>query len=433
MAQGINRLTAVAVKGAKLGATLNDGGGLTLRVSASGGGRWSFRFKMRGEKQREMGFGAFPAVTLAMARQKAGAARTALAAGLDPILEAEQEAEAKRQLEQAKADMVSFGYYADAIFLPGKVSEFSSAKQGAQWQSTFIKHAAPLRDRPLADLTRDDVLTVLRPIWDKTHDTARRVRGRLEALFAHAIQNGVYVGDNPAAWRQFDFTLSAQRKLTHGHRRALPHDEVADFIAALRPRQEEAGTALMLEFIALAACRMGEARLAVWGEIDTARAVWSIPPARMKMRRGHDMPLTVRMVEILDAARARYEAINGHKPAPADLIFPTEKGKKPFSENAMMMLLKRMEYRDRMTTHGLRATFRTWAGECTEYPRELIEEQLAHQLKAVERAYVRGNAVERRRVMMEDWSGYLDGASPAGGRADMDKVLPLRAISSGAA
>jgi integrase len=408
MAQGINRLTAVAIKGAKPGATLNDGGGLTLRVSASGGGRWSLRFKMRGEKQREMGLGAFPVVTLASARQRAAAARTALAGGLDPIIEAEREAAAKRQLEQMHA------------------------KQADQWKSTFTKHAAPLRDLPLPDLTRDDVLAVLRPIWDKTHDTARRVRGRLEALFAHAIQNGVYLGDNPAAWRQFDFTLSPQRKLTHGHRRALPHDEVADFIAALRPRQGEAGTALMLEFIALAACRMGEARLAVWGEIDPTRAVWSIPPARMKMRRGHDMPLTVRMVEILDAARARFTAINGREPAPADLIFPTEKGKKPFSENAMMMLLKRMDYRDRMTTHGLRATFRTWAGECTAHPRELIEEQLAHQLKAVERAYVRGNAVERRRVMMEDWSGSLAGASPAGGRADVGKVVALRAVASGA-
>ncbi len=273
MAQGINRLTALAIKGAKPGKVLNDGGGLTLRVSASGDGRWSLRFKVRGQKQREMGLGSYPVVTLRLARRAADEARTLIADGHDPILEAERSAEAKRQLEQVSASAVSLGSYADSTFLPGKVREFSSAKQVAQWESTFSKHAAALRDMPLADVTRDDVLKVLRPIWDKTHDTARRVRGRLESLFSHAIQNGAYIGDNPAAWRQFDHTLSPQRKLTNGHCRALPHDEVADFMSALRTRRGGAMTALMVEFIALAACRMGKARLAVWSEIDYARAI----------------------------------------------------------------------------------------------------------------------------------------------------------------
>lgn len=385
------------------------------------------RYKLRGQKQREMGLGPFPAVSLASARRAAADARAAIAEGLDPIVSAELAAEEERQRQRAEVNAVTFGHYADHIFLPGKVQEFSSAKQGAQWESTFTKHAAELRDKRLADVTRDDVLTVLRPIWNTTHDTARRVRGRLEALFSHAIQNGAYVGDNPATWRQFNHTLTAQRKLTHGHRRALPHDEIADFIQALRSRQGGGVTAYMIEFIALAACRLGEARLAVWGEIDRARAVWSIPATRMKMRRGHDIPLSGRMIELLDVLDDQHRALHGRAPGPSDLIFTSDRGDRPLSENAGMMLVKRMGYRDRMTVHGLRATFRTWAGGNTEYPRELIEEQLAHQLGSVERAYVRSSAVERRRAMMEVWSAYLDGATRAGGSADVGKVVVLQA------
>ncbi|PVH30329.1 tyrosine-type recombinase/integrase [Pararhodobacter oceanensis] len=433
MAKGIHRLTALAVKNAKPGAMLNDGGGLTLRVTANGGGRWSLRYKMRGQKQREMGLGPFPATSLASARRAAAAARAAIADGLDPIAEAERIAKESRLREQVEANSVSFGHYADHVFLPGKVQEFSSAKQAAQWERTFTEQASALREKPLGDVTREDVLAVLRPIWDTTHDTARRVRGRLEALFSYAIQNGAYQGDNPAAWRQFNHTLSPQRKLTHGHRRALPYDEAAGFIAALRTRQESAVTALMAEFIALAACRMGEARLAVWREMDMDRAVWLIPAARMKMRRGHNMPLTARMIEILEIMRAQHRAMRGRDPSPADLIFPNEKGTGPLSENAAMMLLTRMNYRDRMTVHGLRATFRTWAGECTEYPRELIEEQLAHQLDAVEQAYVRGSTVERRRALMEDWNTYLNGATPAGGQASDGNTVRLHAAAGGKA
>lgn len=427
MAQGIHRLTALAVKAAKPRTTLNDGGGLILRVSASGSGRWSLRYTLRGQKQREMGLGSYPAVSLADARRLAAEARTRITNGQDPIQEARRVAEEKRQRERAKANDITFGYYADHIFLPGKLKEFSSPKQAAQWVRTFTKHAAPLRDIPLANVTRDDVLDVLRPIWDTTHDTARRVRGRLETLFSHAIQNGAYTGDNPAAWRQFNHTLSAQRKLTHGHRRALSYHEIVEFMEALRTRQDGAVTALLVEFIALAACRMSEARLAVWGEINHSRAIWSISSVRMKMRRGHEVPLTSRMMDILGKMRDEHRAMHGRDPGPSDLIFPSEKGNKPLSENATMMLIKRMGYRDRMTVHGLRATFRTWAAECTAFPRELIEEQLAHQLGEVERAYLRGSAVERRRAMMEVWAAFLGGEFPAEESEDLGILIPFRA------
>ncbi len=144
----------------------------------------------------------------------------------------------------------------------------------------------------------------------------------------------------------------------------------------------------------------------------------------MKMRRGHNVPLTHQMVEILDTLRAQHRVTHGRDPGPTELIFPSGWQNKPLSENAAMMLLKRMGYRDRMTVHGLRATFRTWAGERTAHARELIEEQLAHQLGAVEQAYVRGSSVERRRTMMEDWSAYVDGISPARGGGMMTKWWP---------
>lgn len=400
MAKGLHLLTTKEVEAAKPRTTLRDGGGLTLRVAAGGGGRWSYRFKPRAQPQREMGLGAFPAVSLAAARRKAAWARDLVAQDKDPIAETEK---AVREASSA-AQAMTFGQYADEVFLPYVLPQFSNGAHIQQWRATFTADAACLRDKLLADIHREDVLEVLRPIWTVKPVTANRSRGRLERLFAHATQNGAFRGDNPAAWRQFDATLPAPRKLTRGHHASIPHDDIAPIIAALRPRQKESMSALMLEFIALSACRTGEARFAVWSEIDMERGVWTIPAERMKMRRGHSVPITPRMAEILRQTLTWRMT----DPSPGDHLFTTPRAGKPLSEMACLMLLQRMTDGD-YTVHGLRATFKSWAATCTEFPRELIEEQLAHQLGAVERAYMRGNAVERRRIMMEAWESHLSG------------------------
>jgi len=425
MVKGLHRLTVKQVEHAAPGASLSDGGGLSLRCAAGGNKRWVLRFKLRGRPQREMGLGSFPATTLALARKKAAQAREHIAQGRDPIEEAEKEAQAeKAAASAAQPPVVTFGCYAEDVFLPSVLPRFTNRAHIQQWQATFRKHAAALQEKPLAEIGREDILAVLRPIWTTKSVTASRSRERLERLFSHAIQNGAYSGDNPAAWRQFDATLPAPVKLTRGHHASIPHDEIVPFIEKLRDRQPESMAALMLEWIALCACRTGEARFATWDEIDMQRGVWAIPAARMKMRRDHVVPITDRMAEILDEAKRRH----GGADQPSGYVFPGGRDHRPLSDMAGAMQMKRAGY-GAFTVHGLRATFKGWAAACTDFPRELIEEQLAHQLGAVERAYMRVSAVERRRPMMEAWAAHLNGDSTGGATAP--NVVPMRAGSAG--
>lgn len=189
-------------------------------------------------------------------------------------------------------------------------------------------------------------------------------------MIAHATQNGQFDGDNPAAWRQFDATLARTKTMVRGHHASIPHDQLPAFVTVLRVRQDDGVTALAVEWIILTACRSGEARHAVWGEIDLARKVWSIPAGRMKMKRDHSAPITPRMMEILERARTLHLTL----PGPADLIFPGPKGK-ALSEMAGIMLLRGMPGYESFTVHGFRASFKGWAATETEFARELIEEQ----------------------------------------------------------
>jgi len=423
MAKALHRLTVKEVDAAPSGTALSDGGGLLYRATGKGQGKWALKFTSpdagyraaqlaKGSKaiQREMGLGTYPSVSLAAARAKGANARLLLDRGVDPIEEAKRlDAEAVARAEEAarrtSEKAMTFGRYADDILLPSVLPEFSNPAHVQQWKATFATHAAKLRDMPLASISREEVLSVLKPIWTEKTVTASRSRQRIERLFAHAIQNGHYKGDNPAAWRQFDATLPAPKKQPR-HHPAIPDEKIAEFMTLLRDKQGDSVSALMLEWIALSACRTGEARFATWGEIDTNRAVWSIPAKRMKMRRDHVVPITGRMAAILNEAKRRHPKLaEGVKPHPTDYAFVTEKAK-PLSEMACLMVIRRMKGFENYTAHGLRATFKGWAATKTEYPRELIEEQLAHQLGAVEQAYMRQSAYERRRPMMEEWADF---------------------------
>lgn len=421
MANALHRLTAQQVKNAAPGTSLSDGGGLSLRASAGGHKRWVFRFKLKGQPQREMGLGSFPGTTLALARQKAAVARDLVALEVDPIADAERRAEEARREAEAAAGRVSFGVYADNEFLPWKTRNFTNAKHVYQWERTFTHHALLLREKQLADITRADVLEVLRPIWDEQHETAKRVRGRLEALFDHAIQTGAYSHDNPAAWKLFNATLSEPRKLTEGHLPAMPWREVPEFMKELR--QRSAPSALALEFLILTAARSGEVREATWGEIDWTLGLWIVPAGRQKTRRDtkrrdHIVPLTERTLTILEAARGLHE----RPPAGEDFIFPGMKSGRPLSDMTLRALMHRMDAKG-YVVHGFRSSFRDWAGSATDFPRELAEEALAHALGDVESAYRREQSVERRRKMMEAWEAFLSGAIPAGGTGN---IVPLR-------
>lgn len=420
MPKGLHRLTVKEAENAAIGSILNDGGGLSLRTGTQGNRRWVLRFSLKGQPQREMGMGAFPATTLAQARQKAAAARELIGQGIDPIEAAARDAAAARaKLDAEAAEVMTFGRYAEEIFLPTVLPRFSNAAHIQQWRATFQTHAASLRDMPLTSITRENILAVLKPIWTTKCVTASRSRERMERLFSHAIQNGFFSGYNPADWKMFNATLPAPRKLTRGHHASIPHDEIAVFIEKLRGRQAESTAALMLEWIVLSACRTGEARFATWAEVDLESMVWAVPAARMKMRRDHVVPITARMAEVLLEAEKRL----GRPNSPGDWLFPGPRIIKPLSEMAGIQQMRRMGY-GQFTVHGMRATFKGWAAVTTEFPRELIEEQLAHQLGTVERAYMRVHAVERRRHMMEEWAAYVSGQAAA---TDTDNVLHLRA------
>lgn len=425
MTKTLNRLTAIEVKAARPGANLNDGGGLFYRADKTpGSGQWKFRFTSHdpdfvarqiangsATRQRDMGLGTYPTTTLAAARAKVSPLRAAVDTGRDPIEDARRAADAA-ELEASEAarartsQEMTFGHYADKHFLPVMLPRFSNAAHVQQWRATFVTHAKALRNIPLAEVTREDVLAVLLPIWEAKNVTATRSRERIERLFSHAIQNGYFTGDNPASWAQFDHTLTRPKKLTRGHHASIPHEQIAEFLSVVRSRQGDGVTALMLEWIALAACRTGEARFAIWDELDLEQEVWTIPAARMKMRRDHVVPITKRMAQILDEAQ-RHGAVHGGS---NKHIFLNGNGQ-PLSEMAALMFMRRLPGFNKYTVHGLRATFKGWAATETEYPRELIEEQLAHQLGAVEQAYMRVSAVERRRPMMEAWAAYCAGES----------------------
>ena len=413
MSGTLHRLNAKQVENAAPRSSLNDGGGLSLRTTATGSKRWVFRYTLKGQKQKEMGLGSFPATRLAHARQKAAAAREMLAMGLDPIAEANRAAEAARAAaEKETAAKVTFADYVET-FLPWKTKDFSNPKHVAQWGMSLRKYAAPLGPKPLPEITRHDILEILQPMWDTKHVSASRLRGRLENLFDHAIQNGAYHGDNPARWELFNATLSPTRKLTGQHRPAMPRADLPKFVEDLRA-QKYTG-ALALEFLILTAVRSGEVRLARWQEFDLESELWEIPAERMKMRRPHVVPLSPRAVEIMYEAKA----IRVSEFSEDGYVFEGAKAGRPMSDMTIRAVMRRMDL-GQYVPHGFRSTFKDWAMDETEFPRELVEEALAHALGNVERAYRRGQAVDRRRALMLAWQSYVDG-----GETGTDNIVKL--------
>ncbi|WP_193178051.1 tyrosine-type recombinase/integrase [Oricola nitratireducens] len=417
MAKGINRLSAKAVEAAKIPGYYMDGGGLFMRVSENGGKRWLFRYTLPGQPRREMGLGAAGAggVSLKIAREKAQDAREMVQRGLDPIQEIKRQADEERQAREIEAKAASFGAYV-GDYLKAKLPQYRNAKHRYQWRQSLETYAAPIWDKKLESITRDDILALLQPIWDEKHITATRFRGRLERVFDHAIQNRAFRGDNPARWSLFNATLSSPRKQEgRGPLAAMPRSRLPEFIKALRERQKTSMGALALEFTILGANRSGEVRLARWGEIDLDLELWNIPGERMKvkMRNGrtyvHSVILTRRMIEILQIAYSRQCAMRGiTKLEPDALIFQSNTEGKELSDMTLRAVMRRMGV-GQYTVHGFRSTFRDWAGSDTDFARELAEEALAHTLPDVERSYRREQAIKKRRLMMEAWEAFCEG------------------------
>lgn len=378
-------LTAKQVERAKPGSRLSDGGGLRLDVDKNGNRSWVFRFKspLTG-KERYMGLGPAEDVTLAKARDAAQDARALLRNGKDPIDErntrrAEVKAEASRS--------ITFEAYADA-FISGKEAGWKNEKHRQQWRNSLRDYAHPhIGHLTVGNVDTEAVLKVLRPIWTVKKETARRVRGRIEAVLNGAKAEGLRTGENPALWRgHLDQVLARRRKSEVKHHPALPYEELPKFWQRLSADASDA--ARMLRWIILTACRFNEA-YEMDSEAEIKGDLWTIPPGRMKGERKHEIPLTTAAL--------------------AQLPF------RPVSDVSLSKCIARHTDTP-ATTHGFRSTFRDWAGDETEVAWEVAEAAIAHAVgDETETAYRRRTALAKRRQLMTAWAEYatkgLDGAS----------------------
>ena len=388
----------------------SDGGNLYLFITPNGGKRWVFAYRgatKPGSKNNryEMGLGSAgpTGVSLKDARDKAAEARRLLSEGKDPLAE-------RREAEKAARTIPTFGAFSDEYIETHK-SKFRNAKHVAQWETTLSdKYCRAIRAKPINDIDTDDILAVLKPIWDKVPETASRLRGRIENILDAARAKGYRDGPNPATWRgHLKTLLPARQRLSRGHHAALPYDDLPAFMVALRSRQSLAATAL--ELCILTATRTSEVLNAEWGEFDLAKKVWTIPATRMKAGLAHRIPLVDRVVDLLKSLPQQKGLIH---------VFPGNAKGKPMSSMAMAMQLRRMD-RKGITVHGFRSTFRDWASEQTSFPHETCEHALAHRISdKAEAAYRRGDQFEKRRLLMEAWATWCD--NKTGG-----KVLAFKA------
>ncbi|MBL4790932.1 MAG: tyrosine-type recombinase/integrase [Kordiimonadaceae bacterium] len=404
-----DKLSSVFIKNAKGPAKYGDGKGLWLIVDANGSKRWRFIFSMA-SKRREMGLGGYPDTSLEKARELRDTARRGIKNGVDPI---ELRVSEKRKEAVEGKD---FGSFADSL-VDELAKGFRSDKHIAQWKMTMDVYAAPIRSKSLSKITTEDILSILTPIWHSKPETASRVRGRIERILDAAKGKKLREGENPARWKgNLDAWLSKQDKRLRGHYAAMAFNDVPKFIGKLRSREAVAASAL--EFLILTAARTNEVLGATWDEFDLDNKIWTISAMRMKAGHTHRVPLTFRAVEIL-AAMKKLPSISW--------VFPGLKKGKPLSNMSLAMLVRRMKI-ENVTVHGFRSSFRDWAGEETHWPREVAEAALAHAIgDATERAYRRGDALEKRRKLMEAWQDYccyVEGST--------NKVIGIKGYKAGA-
>jgi integrase len=417
----MGKLTAVSIGAAKhnpaKGARpirFGDGAGLYLQVAVGDTKSWLFRYTLRG-KAREMGLGPVgeppSGVPLAKARILAGEQRVMLRDGRDPLVE-RTAIRAARLRADAEAAQRTFRSAAIAL-VESKRSGWRNAKHAAQWIATLEAHAFPvIGDLPVSDVRTDEVLRVLRPIWERIPETASRLRQRMEAVLDAARVKGWRTGDNPARWKgHLAGELPPPRKVKRiRHRPALAWQDIGTFMAALAER--EGISALALRFVILTVARSGEVRGMRWREVDLDAKVWTVPGDRMKAAKLHRVPLSPAALKVLDRVRPLTRA-------PTDLVFPSMRTSVALSDMALSEVVRRMNdeaddggpphWRDAegraVVPHGFRSTFRDWAGETRPEGREVVEAALAHTIRdKSEAAYARSDLLEKRRSLMDAWA-----------------------------
>lgn len=396
---GERKLTAKQVQ--VLGAGRHAiGDGLYLYRQATGAASWLFRWKRDG-RRREMGLGPYPEVSLAEARKKATEARVKVTRGEDPIAE-KRAAAAERRRTSAPNSFEK----AAVEYITSKEGGWRNEKHRQQWRNTLATYGKRLSRKHVNEITTEDVLACLKPVWQSKPETASRVRGRIERVLDYANAMGWRSGDNPARWRgHLANILPNPEKLSRGHHGSMQYRDVPWFMA----RIVDAGgvAAKALAFTILTNARSGEALGATWGEIDMDASTWTVPAERMKGRREHRVPLSAPALQILSAM----DVLAGGSPRPDAFVFPGHKAGRPLSGMAMEAVLRRMQVKEAgVTVHGFRSSFSTWAAETTQASFEVREACLAHvSADRVAKAYQRSDFFALRRGLMDRWASYLIG------------------------
>lgn len=406
--RGVQSLLRSGVKG-----NYSAGNGLYLAVNGKGVGSWLFRYQMDGKRER-IGLGSVEAVSLAEANAIVIEHKKLIAQGINP----------KQRREQQRLEKLAAAITFDEVakdYIQAKRSEWKSIEHAKKWQSSIDRYASPIIGHlPPAEITKEHVLQILQPIWETKNATASEVRNRVEVILNKAKADGLRENSNPAAWRgNLEFSLS--KKQRGKHRPSLPWQQVPAFWQELGKTNSVATPAI--QFTILTACRRDEVRLAKWDEFDFEQMIWSIPAERMKQPRiingakqPHRVPITKAMLELLNTLPR----------LPSGLLFEGESAGNPVGAATYRDLFNTLDARSieaegggwrdnkgrRITLHGFRTSFRTWASEETSSPWAAAELALAHSIGgSVEQAYNRTDLLERRRELMEHWGEFVTGAS----------------------
>lgn len=367
--------------------------GLHLWIKATGAKSWILRVLV-GPVRKDIGLGGYPDVTLAGARDAARRARDQIVQGIDPV---EQRKQARALLMAENATAKTFSQCAEA-FIEAKGDEWDNPKHRQQWTNTLKTYADPhIGELLVRDITLAHILEVLQPIWKTKTETATRVRGRIEAVLDWATVRGYRQGDNPARWKgHLEQLLPKPSKVSKvEHHAAVALDDMAAFWTQLKAANGNGARAL--ELAILTAARSGEVRGARWPEFDLEAKLWTVPADRMKGKREHRVPLSKQAIAVLKAA-PRVEG--------TDVVFPGVKGQ-PLSDMSLLKVMRTMGLEQ--VPHGFRSTFRDWAAERTNFPRDLAEMALAHVVESkVEAAYRRGDMFAKRLQMMQAWADFIE-------------------------
>lgn len=390
----MSKLTAAFVKDQTSPGSYGDGRGLILKIRKNGTKTWLFRYSFGGDRF-DLTIGAYPGVGLKEARLAADEYRLQIAKGTNPQAEKRQQ---RLEAEAVNRSRVAFEDEAGRYIATHAPAW--SKKHRQQWENSLADYVFPVIGtmRP-ADVDTDDVLEVLEPIWLKIPVTARRVRNRIELVLDAAKARKMREGENPARWRgHLDKLLPKQIRTSVPFPAATPIEARAslsqlDSIDGIAARAAE--------LIILSVLRNGEVCGAQWPEFDFGNRIWTIPPERMKNNRTHRVPITDRMLEVINQVKGKHSV----------WLFPNARGKGPLPSNAIGRALSKLKA-PQGVPHGFRSTFRTWAAEDTSVPREVCEMALAHRVAGkVEAAYNRSDFLEKRRSLMELWHSYLSGGA----------------------